>query len=135
MQSCETKLGCPAVRKTLLQSRLRGLLGGVFFGPLLLLLFDVLWRRRKTFEGVFDVAVSSLPNLVGVRMINLHICQHAPGKIARGGINKVNAERAHVRRGGFDRVVDETPVVSVVWAVDAPVCIRANIDAFLAFHE
>ena len=79
--------------------RLRGLLGGIFFGPLLLLLFDVLWRRRKTFEGVFDVAVSGLPNLVGVGMINLHICQHAPGKIARVGINKVNAERAHVRRG------------------------------------
>src|SRR6267378_1947776 len=107
--------------------RLRGLFGGVFFGPLLLLLFDVLWRRRKTFEGVFDVAVSGLPNLVGVGMINLHICQHAPGKIARVGIDKVNAERARVRRGSFHRVVDETPVVSVVWAVDAPGGIAANL--------
>src|ERR1700751_1575863 len=108
------------------------LLGGIFFGPLLLLLFDGLCRRRKTFEGILDVAVSGLPNLVGVGMMNLHICQHAPGKIARVGINKVNAERAHVRCVGFHRVVDETPVVSVVWPVDAPVGTGAHADVFLA---
>jgi hypothetical protein len=42
------------------------------------------------------------------------------------GIDKVNSERAYVRHGGFHRGVDETPVVSVVWAVDAPVGIGAN---------
>ena len=79
--------------------RLRGLLSRIFSGPLLLLLFDLLWRRRIAFEGVFDVAVSGLPNLVGVGIKDLHIGQHPPSKIARVRVNKVNAEGAQVCLG------------------------------------
>ena len=68
-------------------------------------------------------------------MNNLHMGKHAPRKTARMGVNKLNAEGAHVRRRSFNRVVDETPMVSIVWAVGAPVGIGGNVDVFLAFNH
>src|SRR5258708_16917313 len=70
------------------------LLRGVFFGPLLFPCVDVFGGGWITTEGVFDVAVSGLPNLVGIAISDLYAHKHTPGEIACFILNEFNTEGA-----------------------------------------
>ena len=79
------------------------------------------WRGRIPVKGVLDIIVCDLPDFVGVGVVELRTSEHAPGQIFRFSVNQFNAESALASGVCRHRVIDRSPVITIIRAVDTPV--------------